>query len=123
MYAAKTSTILLKILDVPMHGLVDTGSEATFCSEEVRKEVSKNMSKPQIRSRKDLTLIDFSGTRKTEVKGEIRLPIVMGDINLYHRAFVIQGLNYNLILGKTLLTDLEPSWASRKVKLSSRYVV
>lgn len=95
----------LKILDTLVYGLVDTEAEVTFCSEELWKRISRIVSRPQVRLRRNVTSIDFSGTRKTKVKGEVILLMVIDNISLYQRFFIVKGLNHDIILGKDLLTE------------------
>lgn len=96
-----TRMILIKILHAKVFGLHDTRAEITICSEDSWKRVSRIVSRPQIMPRKDITLINFSGTRKMGVKSEVILLLVIGGIFL-----AVRGLKHDGNLGKDLRTEI-----------------
>ena len=75
-----TSMVEAEVMDNKTITLLDTGAEHSLCSTAFWKEVSRMVSKPQLRKEADICLVDYSGTRKKGVKGITCLPIQIGRV-------------------------------------------
>lgn len=97
------TTVGVKILDHYVKALLDTGADASLCSYQLWKQVSTLISKPQLRPAKNIILVDYSGTRKKHVKGEVMIPLRFMDEDVYHRFLVVDGLSRPVLLGRDFL--------------------
>lgn len=95
----------MKILETQVEGLVDTGAEVTLCSEELWRKITKVVSQSQIKPRRDVTEVDFFAERKIGSKGEVILPLMIDNVNVYQRFMVVRELSRDIILGKDMLTS------------------
>lgn len=98
----KSSTINVKVLDAAHEAILNSGAETSLCSHELWKSVSSLISHLKLTVATNVTLIDYTGTRRKGVLGSC-VRITIRTLTLLQSMYVVKGLNYPMLLGKDFL--------------------
>lgn len=89
---AKPALFSVMVLDTPAIAMADSGASVSLCSDDLWKKVNSILSQLKLTPARNVILVDFSGTRKKCVIGEVVLPIKIDTFETYFHFFVVKGL-------------------------------
>ena len=95
-------------LTTPIPSLIDSGADLSCCSQAHFHRLGytmKDLHKP------DIQYIKGAGGGIRTILGQISIPLIIADVKLLHRFYIIEQLNYSCILGFDFLHQ-------NKVKIS-----
>lgn len=101
-----SSVITVKMEDCETEALIDSGAGASLCSTDFKERISSVVSHPQFNPGQNIVLLDYTGTRRTRIEGEVTIPIRIREIEVYCSFLVVKGLNRNLLIGRDVMTRL-----------------
>lgn len=115
----KTALFTVTILQTTVTALADSGATVSLCSEGLWKQINKILSHPKITPVRNIILVDFSGTRRKCVLGEVILPLNISGQDLYFRFLIVKGLRHTMLIGKDFLSmyDVQLDFHQGRIKM------
>lgn len=101
------TTVGVQVLDHYLKAMLDSGADVSLCAYRTWKKISSLISSPQLKPVRDVVLIDYTGTRKKNVRGVVTLPLRIQDEDIYHPFFVVDGLTRDMLLGRDFLNQYQ----------------
>lgn len=90
----------VEVLDNVRITLIDSGADVSLCSYQFLRKIISIVSHPRLGPVVDVVLMDYTGTWKKNIYGEIVIPVKIGSKEVYWKFYVLKGLNHHLLIGK-----------------------